>query len=70
MTNILKLVETDSDFLEKAAHELLVDGETWMSLPFWFKKKGNGVYEVVTFDKLPDYVKEKIKSNRELKPNI
>lgn len=39
-------------------------GVEWYYLPFWFKQTGNGIYELYSFDDLPNSVKEAIKENR------
>lgn len=64
MTTELKLIETDSEFLEKIANKINVLGDEWFYMPFWFKKTGDNRFVIYTFDKLPDCVKEFIKENR------
>lgn len=67
MTQILRLIKTDSDFLDKCANKVSINGEEWLYMPFWFKKEGDGLFSEYRFEQLPDYMKEGIKNQRELK---
>ena len=41
------------------------DGETtWYYMPFWFKQVGEGEFEIITFEKLPENIIEMIKDLR------
>lgn len=70
-TNI-KYSETDSKFLEKFANCVSVDNEQWFYMPFYFKKISDNVYKQVSFERLPENVKEFISKSRNniLKPHI
>ncbi len=63
-TQVLKLIETDSEFLEKAANKVTCEGEEWFYMPFWFKKTGNGLFQEHRFSQLPDYLKRQIRNER------
>lgn len=69
MTEYLKVVESDTEFLEKVGHQLNVindndEMEVYLYMPFWFKKIGNHIYQELSFDKLPEHVKDAIERNR------
>lgn len=59
----IKLIKTDSEFIETAGAK--VDG-IYFYLPYWYKKVGDGLYEQLQFENLPDELKERIRENREL----
>ena len=55
-TQVLKLVETDSVFLEATAHKVNIGDEEWFYQPFWYKKLKNGMFIQYRFDEIPKYV--------------
>lgn len=58
ITNNVKLVETDSQFLEKVCTKVTtLSGQEWLNCPFWYRKVAEGVYEEVEFCKLPSEVR-------------
>jgi hypothetical protein len=65
ITTNVKLIETDSDFLEKVSHKISVSGENWYYMPFWYKKIAENVYQQVDFKDLPPDVISIIQKNRE-----
>ena len=65
-TQILQLLQTDSTFLEKAAHKVFVNNEAWFHLPFWYKKIGDGLYTEHRFEDLPEYLKAFLNTVREI----
>lgn len=62
MINI-KLVETDSLFLESVANRITGKFGDWYYMPFWFKKIGDGLYEEYKFEDLPDGFKKQLTKN-------
>ena len=63
----VKLLSTDSDFLENSAEKISSFGEDWYYLPFWYKKidsEDGNLYEIYSFDKLPEQLKILIKTFR------
>jgi len=36
------------------------DGKKYMYFPFWFRMDGNGEYERLRFDQIPENVKDKL----------
>jgi len=58
----IKLIETDSLFLEKTAN--IINNE-WFYMPYWFKKVGDGLFIQYSFDQLPDELKTILKKERE-----
>ncbi len=63
-TVVLKLVDTDSEFIERIGSYLSDGGESWYYMPFWFKKIKKGLYVQYKFDELPDDIKKIITENR------
>ncbi len=66
-TQTLKLIETDSDFLNKVSNKINFNGEDWMHCPFWYRKISNGMFVEYRFEDLPEEFKEWIKLQREQK---
>ncbi len=64
----VKLIETDSKFLENTSHCVYdVNGSNYYYMPFWFKKVSDGVYIEYGFDELPEELKSRLRSLREPK---
>lgn len=61
----IKLIESDSKFLEKVSHKITSNGEEWFHMPFWYKKISENTYEEVFFENLPTHVTNLIRKNRE-----
>lgn len=64
ITTNVKLIETDSMFLEEVSHMACVGEEQFYYMPFWYKKVSEGVYVELTFDKLPPSVKKVMENER------
>jgi hypothetical protein len=64
MTTIsnVRLIETDSNFLEKVSTAINDNGEQWYFMPFWFRKISEGVYEQVPFEKLPNRISHAVRN--------
>ena len=58
----IKYPDSDCKFLE--ANATMIEGEEegkdWYYFPFWMHKVGEGVFEQVSWDNLPQYLKEEI----------
>lgn len=52
-------------FLNNFANNINVNNEDWYFCPFYFKKNKNGIFNVVPFDKIPEYLKIAIEENRD-----
>lgn len=63
-TQTLKLIETDSDLLQKVSHKVKFNGEDWMHIPFWYRKVGDGLFVEYRFDDLPEDFKSWIRKLR------
>jgi len=63
---IIKYPDSDCRFIE--ANAAMIEGEEqgkdWYCFPFWMHKLGDGLFDVVTWDNLPQYLKEEILSNK------
>lgn len=64
-TIALKLIETDSKFLEVAGSAITVNGNEYFSLPFWYKKIGDGLFVEYRFEDLPQELKNELQIQRE-----
>lgn len=64
----LKVTQTDSKFLENAAHKIEVNNEQWFYMPFWFHKADEGIFVQYPYRELPDHVKEFLRIERALSP--
>lgn len=51
------------DLFESNAAKMEYNG-TYYYLPYWYKDLGDGYFEQITFEKLPEGLKEIIKENR------
>jgi len=60
---IIELTAEQQELLKNLSSQIFVDGKKWHYMPFWFKEKEGAVYEVCTFEQLPERVKEIIKRN-------
>jgi hypothetical protein len=65
ITNNVKLIETDSKFLEKVSAMIDLDGEIWYHMPFWYRKIAENVYEEVRFTDLPKNLQDRVRSFRD-----
>lgn len=65
----LKVSVTDSKFLEKSGHKVVVNGEEWFYMPFWFHKAEEGIFVQYPFEDLPDHVLQRIRTERALTSN-
>lgn len=65
ITTNVKLIETDSMFLEAVSHKVCVGEEEFYHMPFWYKKVSEGVYVELSFDKLPQSVKNIMQKERD-----
>jgi hypothetical protein len=63
---LIKYPYADCRFLENNAH-IVSDGigNEWYHLPHWYKKIGEGVFEIVPFEKLPSEMIKNLIENRE-----
>lgn len=61
---VLKLIETDSKFLETCASKIPYNGSDWYHFPFWFKKVGENLFAEYSFEQLPNGIKKEIESLR------
>lgn len=62
----VKMIKTDSEFLEVVANKITVGEEEWYFMPFYFKKVGTDLFEQVPFSKLPEHVQKHIQTMRGL----
>jgi len=62
----LKLCQTDSKFLEMAAHKIVVNGEEWFFMPWYFHKAADGIFVEYPLGELPNHVREYINTERGL----
>lgn len=61
----VKLVETDSEFLENCASKVTTsNGDEWFYMPLWFKKIRNNVYTEYNYENLPKELIEQIVKTR------
>lgn len=51
-------------FIENISNVISINGETWCYMPFWIKILNEDTIQQVSFDKLPEYVKEEIEKQR------
>jgi len=65
ITTNVKLIETDSMFLEKVSSKIVSNGQNWYYMPFWYKKIAENVYQQVDFKDLPPDIINIIQKNRE-----
>jgi hypothetical protein len=56
ITPNIKLIETDSIFLEKTSNKILINGEEWYQ-PLWYKKISDGIFIQYQFEDLPNFIK-------------
>jgi len=61
ITPNIKLIETDSNFLEKTSNKILINGEEWYQ-PLWYKKISDGIFIQYQFEELPDFIKKEIEA--------
>ena len=61
ITPNIKLIETDSNFLEKTSNKILINGEEWYQ-PLWYKKISDGIFIKYQFEELPDFIKKEIEA--------
>ncbi len=64
ITYKVKLIETDSRFLEMVSHKVNIGNENYYHIPFWYRKISEGVYEEISFDKLPKELTDFIEKER------
>lgn len=58
ITNNVKLIETDSQFLDKVGSKITTfNQEQWYNIPNWYRKVAEGVYEEVEFKNLPSEIR-------------
>jgi hypothetical protein len=60
----MKLRPEVEQFLHQMVSYVRVNGERWYYMPYWLKKVGDE-FEIVSFEDLPDYVKEAIQKVRD-----
>lgn len=58
----IKLSAEQTNFIEWHGAKV---GDDWFHLPLWYHKVGENLFEQVTFEKLPDHVKNMIMETRE-----
>jgi len=63
-TQRLKLIKTDSEFIETAGQMVEVNGTKYYHLPYWYKKIGDELYEEMKFGDLPKDLKDYIVGER------
>jgi hypothetical protein len=63
----VKFTKEQTDFLNKISTIVhMTSGSTYRHIPFWFKEtEEEGVYELLTFEHLPDELTEALKNMRE-----
>jgi len=61
----VKLIETDSEFLEVAGHKVEAEGKEFYYLPFWYEKISGGLYKQHKFENLPSEVIKMIIEQRQ-----
>jgi hypothetical protein len=62
--NNIKVTQEEASFIEAYTYVTDLDGE-YYSIPYWFKKVDECVYEIMIPDKLPESIKDIIKQTRE-----
>lgn len=65
ITTNIKLIETDSEFLEKVSHKVNIGDKSYYHIPFWYRKISEGVYEEIPFYKLPKELTDFIQEERD-----
>lgn len=65
--NILLTSDQESTLRSLSNCCIFPNGDEWYFMPYWWKSLGNGMYEQVRFENLPDKVKEYILAEREIK---
>lgn len=60
----IKLIETDSKFLEKAASIIPYNGNDWYYMGSWFKKVSEGIFEEYGFNEMPAGLLKEIQKAR------
>lgn len=60
----IKLIETDSEFLEVAGTKFTDGGREFYYLPYWYEKVGEHLYKQCSFENLPESIIDTILPNR------
>ena len=60
----IQLTPSEEVFIKRISNVISVDNENWFFMPFWYKDLGNGRFEEVGFEQLPENVKEYIKTKQ------
>lgn len=64
---LVKFSKEVSEFIESISTKI---GDEWFYIPMWFKKQGEQVFSLHTFDKLPDELKKEILNHRKEIPEL
>lgn len=63
---LIKYNNVDCQFLENnAMYHKLPNGQEYFYFPFYLRKVGDGIFEEISFDKLPQDLKDKFINERE-----
>lgn len=70
----IKYSDKDCRFLENNASvlaDVMVTGDKWFFFPYYLRQVGDGIFEEISFENLPQKFKDKIMEmrNTEPKPN-
>ena len=62
----IKVTKEQSDFIKQNGSRVEANDKKYYYIPFWFMETEiEGVFEELSFDKLPEALKKEIKSNRD-----
>lgn len=61
----IKLTEEQLELLDLGTFVITPSGNEYRFLPFWFKKESDGTYSQMSFEKLPEDLKETVRKMRD-----
>lgn len=62
---LVKLTTEEADFIRSSGSCV---NDEWYYIPYWFRQIGENTFELFTFDKLPESLKEQISKLRNPEP--
>ena len=63
----VQLTKEQSEFLKGNSSMVTTEEENWYYMPYWWKENkevGENVFEITTFDNLPEHIKQLIRDSR------
>lgn len=63
----VQLTKEQSEFLKGNSSMVTNEEESWYYMPYWWKENkevGENVFEITTFDNLPEHIKQLIQDSR------